>query len=177
MHLSLRRQQLTRPRDRNWHTCPIVSIGLMRGLQLTIGCAQYFYRSVEDGKRKCELTRNEADLLHVVNSRVLRSPWILFRVTNILHCVRTCACLRSVYCAYYYSAMFIRLIPTCATWTRRERKLFFHTWRHSSYLRLALVALLLALTYAHMPWDKHRDSTETRKKDIWRTTPRFTVFR
>lgn len=39
------------------------------------------------------------------------------------------------------SSMFIRLIPTCATWTRRERKLFFHTWRRSSYLRLALVAL------------------------------------
>lgn len=54
--------------------------------QLTIRRVQHFHRSVEDGKRKCELTAQRGRLIARSKLATVHSPRILFRVTNILHC-------------------------------------------------------------------------------------------
>lgn len=69
---------------------------------------------------------NEANLLHVVefvNATVYSRHFIS-------HCqLQTRMCAHTRYIARTTPRVFICLIPTYATWTCRERKLFFHTWR------------------------------------------------
>lgn len=129
-------------------------IDLTRELQLTIGCAWYFYRSVEDGKRKCELTRNEADLLHVINSRECYGTFAANFISRkrISYIAYACVCVptRSVYYAYVYplNSYVCHLNPS------REKAVFpYLTPLVIPTPRISCVTYF-SLTYAHTPWDK-----------------------
>lgn len=136
-HLSLRlrqrRQLTTAVVIDGMHTCPIVSFveHADRALQLTIERTRYFHRSVEDGKRKCELTCNEADLLHVVNSRERYGTFaanFISRNANILRCAceRACACLHAQYITTYYYFEYVYSLNSyvCHLNPSREKAVF-----------------------------------------------------
>jgi len=149
----------------SFHRACLISV--TRTSQLAIRSA-YFRGSVQVGKRKCELTP-QMRLTYCT-----QYSWML-RYIHGSHNKYLRIAARTLDITCTMPRVFICLIPTYATWTCRERKLFFHTWRtrHTYASHISCI-----ICFSHWPTrvhvvDKRRDPTGLWRKNIRRVIPKW----